>query len=73
MTSANAQIALRALDSEVVVYNSGSQTINGNKTFSSVSTVGTRTQGDNSTRAASTEFVSTAVATLESNLQTLGH
>jgi peptidoglycan hydrolase CwlO-like protein len=68
MTSTNSQIALRALDSEVV-FNSGSQTIYGNKTFSSVPTVGTRTQGDNSTRAASTEFVSTAVSTLSNTLQ----
>lgn len=54
------------------VYTSGNQTIAGTKTFSSSPVIPTPTSTDNSTKAATTAFVKTAIGVLLSNLYPVG-
>lgn len=54
------------------VYTSGDQTIAGTKTFSSSPVIPTPTSTDNSTKAATTAFVKTAIGVLLSNLYPVG-
>lgn len=54
------------------VYTSGDQTIAGTKTFSSSPVIPTPTSTDNSTKAANTAFVKTAIGVLLSNLYPVG-
>lgn len=54
------------------VYTSGDQTIAGTKTFSSSPKIPTPTSTDNSTKAATTAFVKTAIGVLLSNLYPIG-
>jgi hypothetical protein len=62
----NSQIPTFALDSSCV-HLTGSETIGGTKTFFSVPVVGTRSQGDNSTKEASTAYCDAGLA-LKANL-----
>ena len=54
------------------VYTTGNQTIAGTKTFSSSPVIPTPTSTDNSTKAATTAFVKTAISTLLSSLYPVG-
>lgn len=59
---ANFKAALKAVFDLVYVSLTGDQTISGVKTFNSVPVVGTKTAGTNTTEAASTAFVQTAIS-----------
>jgi hypothetical protein len=54
-------------DDNTVVHNTGNETVAGIKTFSSSPVIPTPTAGDNSTKAASTAFVTNAITTNNGN------